>query len=356
MLTNVFWGEAKSGRSHSQTLGFNEGDDIGSADRAEFIIGGEFADGGGGIAALFAQAEEDVDACLEWAGCGGLRTEVGDGLATDSILLIVEGDKHLGGLAEMLGRSVLGEEEVPDEEHEVQEGQKLDRQVVAGALRVFTIPEAEVEANGDQVGDVVGSGVGGGSCRGDDGVHNSQGGGLFSSDKGIFEPVGLELPCDALVEAGVCLDVGRFFGAGQTIQEVGRYNCPPCLKNRFFLKLVHLALGVLGVSNSVAVDLKELNTRDGWILESRIDQQGGTGVGSLPVQPLLSRILSSDGSHGLLRSVDITQESSSGGRREICHKPCDWRWTTDMRVIKSVSDEYIERKASSAIQFSWPIW
>ena len=30
---------------------------------------------------------------------------------------------------------------------------------MAGALRVFTGPEAEVEANGDQVGDVVDSGV-----------------------------------------------------------------------------------------------------------------------------------------------------------------------------------------------------
>ena len=43
---------------------------------------------------------------------------MGYGLVEDGILLIVEGDENLGGLAEMLGGSVPGEEEVPDEEHE----------------------------------------------------------------------------------------------------------------------------------------------------------------------------------------------------------------------------------------------
>ena len=49
----------------------------------------------------------------------------------------------------------------------------------------------------------MGSGFGGGSCCGDDRVHDSQGGGLFSSDGGVFEPVGLELSREALVEPGV---------------------------------------------------------------------------------------------------------------------------------------------------------
>ena len=35
--------------------------------------------------------------------------------------------------------------------------------------------------------------------------------------------------------------------------------------------------------NAVAVDLEDINARDGWILESRIYQQGGTEVGLLPV-------------------------------------------------------------------------
>ena len=89
----------------------------------------------------------------------------------------------------------------------------------------------------------------------------------------------------------------------------------------------------------VAVDLEKLDARDGWILESRIDQQGGTEVVPLPVQPLLSRILSSNGSHGILRIVEIMQEISYRGGREICHRPCDWGWTTDICVRKSVSDK-----------------
>ena len=184
---------------------------------------------------------------------------------------------------------------------------------------------------------MVGSGVRGGSCGGNDGVHDSQGDGVFSSDGGIFEPVGLELPCDALVEPGVCLRVGRFSGVGQTIQEVGHCNRPPCLRNQLCPKSVHPALGLLGMPNVVAVDLKELDTRDGWILESRIDQQGGIEVGPLPVQPLLSRILSSAGLQGLLCSIEIIQESSSGDEREICHELCTWGRTTDMWVKKLVS-------------------
>ena len=75
------------------------------------------------------------------------------------------------------------------------------------------------------------SGVGGGSCLGDDVLHDSKGGGLFSSDRGIFEPIGLEVLCEALVEPGVCLGVSQFSRVGQTNQEVGRCNRPPCLRN-----------------------------------------------------------------------------------------------------------------------------
>ena len=75
------------------------------------MIGDKISDGGGGIASLVAQAEEDVDVCLDWEGCGGLRTEVVDGLAADGILLNVEGDENLGGLSEILngGRPRGGE-------------------------------------------------------------------------------------------------------------------------------------------------------------------------------------------------------------------------------------------------------
>ena len=99
--------------------------------------------------------------------------------------------------------------------------------MAASALRVFARLEAEVEGNGGQVGSVVGSGFRGGSCHRDDGVHDSQGGGIFLSDGGIFEPVGLELPCEEFVKPGVCLRVSRFSGVRKTIQEVVRCNCPP---------------------------------------------------------------------------------------------------------------------------------
>ena len=103
--SDVFRGEAKSGRSHSQALVSDDVDDVGCNDGAEATIGGIIADGGGGITTLVAQAEEDVDAHPDWAGCGGLRTEVGDGLAADAIFLIVEGDDNLGGLVEIIGGS-----------------------------------------------------------------------------------------------------------------------------------------------------------------------------------------------------------------------------------------------------------
>ena len=74
---------------------------------------------------------------------------MGDSLAVDGILMIVEGEDNLIDPAEMLGRSVPGEEEVPDEEHNIHEGPEFDRPAVVGALRVFAGLEAEVESNGD---------------------------------------------------------------------------------------------------------------------------------------------------------------------------------------------------------------
>ena len=67
--SDVFWGESKSGRSHSQTLSPDGGDDAGCADRAEAMIGGTFSSEGGGMASPIAQAEEDVNAHSNWAGC-----------------------------------------------------------------------------------------------------------------------------------------------------------------------------------------------------------------------------------------------------------------------------------------------
>ena len=97
--SDIFWGESKYVRSHLQTCGPDDGNDVGFPDRAEAIIRRRIADGGGGIASLITQVEENADAHLEWAGCVRLSTEVGDGLTTDGILLVVEGDANLLGMA-----------------------------------------------------------------------------------------------------------------------------------------------------------------------------------------------------------------------------------------------------------------
>ena len=83
---------------------------------------------------------------------------------------------------------------------------------------------------------------------------------------------------------------------------MGHCNHPSHLRNRFHPKLIHLALGVPGVTDPVAIELEEFDGRDGLILESRIDRQGGTEVSPLPIQPLLSSACS----YVFLCSVDIT--------------------------------------------------
>ena len=81
------------------------------------MIGGEISDVGGGISSLVAPAEGYVGDRPGWVGYGGIRSEVGDGITADSIILIVKGDDNLCGIAETLGGGVPVKEKVPDEEH-----------------------------------------------------------------------------------------------------------------------------------------------------------------------------------------------------------------------------------------------
>ena len=67
------------------------------------------------------------------------------------------------------------------------------------------------------------------------------------------------------------------------------------------------------MTNLVAIDLEELDVRDGWILESRIYQLDGLEIRPLQIQPLMSHILNIACSHNFLCSVEIMQKSSSGG-------------------------------------------
>ena len=68
------------------------------------------------------------------------------GLIWDGILLGVQGEDDLRGILEVLDRVVCGEEIVPDEEHEFQEGPELNCPAVAREFGVFAGPEAEVES------------------------------------------------------------------------------------------------------------------------------------------------------------------------------------------------------------------
>ena len=94
---------------------------------------------------------------------------------------------------------------MPNDEHEVQEGMELDCLAVASAIGLVTGPQADVEAQLEQVGDVVDLGVGGGYCRDQNGVNNSRGGGFYLPDWVILDPVGLELRGETLVNTGVNL-------------------------------------------------------------------------------------------------------------------------------------------------------
>ena len=108
-------------------------------------------------------------------------------------------------LVEFLKWGVHGDETLPDEEHKYQEGPELDCPAVACALGVFVEPEVEVESKLGQGGDVVGLGVRGGSCHGHNGVNDSQGVGFYPIDSGILDPVGFELPGEALFNIRVSL-------------------------------------------------------------------------------------------------------------------------------------------------------
>ena len=60
--SGIFWGESKSGHAHSLALRPDDGNDVGSADRAETLSGRVVANWGGRVASMFLQAEEDVEA------------------------------------------------------------------------------------------------------------------------------------------------------------------------------------------------------------------------------------------------------------------------------------------------------
>ena len=73
--------------------------------------------------------------------------------------MVVQGEKKLISVLELIDGGIVCKELVPHEEDEVHEGPELDCSPVAVSLGIFTRSEAEVESQGDQVGDLVGFGI-----------------------------------------------------------------------------------------------------------------------------------------------------------------------------------------------------
>ena len=169
----------------------------------------------------------------------------------------------MSGMLEVLDGGVGWEELVPHKEDGFREGPELDCSAVAGELGVFTRFEAEVESQGDQISNLTGFGVGREGCCGDYRVDDAEWDGLFLFDRRVLKAVYLKLPGEPSVQSVVGLGIGRLSWVGEAIQEVGRRNCPPCLRNQLFPKLVHSALGELGVSDHVSIYLQGFNSREG---------------------------------------------------------------------------------------------
>ena len=103
-------------------------------------------------------------------------------------------------------------------------------------------------------------------------MDDAQQGVLFLFNWGVFDPVCFDFPYGAIVQFDVSLGVKRGGGGGRgVLSGDGSPQSPPCLRNRLLPNSVYSALGLLGVTDSLPVDLEDLDARDGWILESRID-------------------------------------------------------------------------------------
>ena len=181
----------------------------------------------------------------------------------DHILLVFQCQENLSSVLELLDRGVSWEESVPHREYEVHEGPELDCSLVASALGVFTRSGAVVESQGYQVGNMTGFGVGGEGLCGDDGVDDAKWDGRVLFNRRFLLAVGFELPGEMSVQSCVGLGIGRISWVRKAIQEVGRLNSPPCLRNQLFPKLVHSEIVLLGMSDPVSIFLHDFNSREG---------------------------------------------------------------------------------------------
>ena len=85
-------------------------------------------------------------------------------------------------------------------------------------------------------------------------MDDAKGGGFFSPDRRVLDPVGFNLPGEPHVQYVLGLWVGGLPEVWEARQEVGCRNRLPCLRNRLLPKSVHSALGVLSVTDMVPVE------------------------------------------------------------------------------------------------------
>ena len=85
---------------------------------------------------------------------------------------------------------------------------------------------------------------------------------FFLSDRNILNPVGFKLQGDPHFRSAVGLGVWEIPGVWEAIQDSNVVGYFPCLRNRLLTKSVNSALGVLGVSDKMLIDLKGLDARD----------------------------------------------------------------------------------------------
>ena len=129
---------------------------------------------------------------------------------------------------------------------------------MACALGVIKGTQIEVESQYNQVGNVLGCLIGGGGWCGHDGVGNAQRDSLLLFNWEVFDPICFESPGEALVQSDARLGIRGLSGFGESIQEVGLHNLPPCLRNWLSPKSTHSVLGVLDVTDLVPVNLEDL--------------------------------------------------------------------------------------------------
>ena len=141
----------------------------------------------------------------------------------------------------------------------------------------------------------------------------------------------MEHPSEALVEV---LHVGTvgFPGVTAAFQKVGLGNSAPHRCNQVCTKLVG-SVGLVTVTNPVAVHLKDLDRGDVWVFNQVVELQVGAEGGLLGVEGGGTAVGDVATAHGCLCSAEITEERISVGGWYMAQEPGD-------------CGEYLERKSS----------